>query len=125
MMRGQSAIGNPRILTPHIPSPREIHETMLHHLNLMMLCEIYFEQQKSSRSAVLQMPQYETLVNQEEDIISLIKDSIYEFRSPVEFRKYLFCYINGLPGNKSLKQTIAQTKNYQEVVSAIQQYFNP
>jgi tRNA-dihydrouridine synthase len=47
MMRGQSGIGNPWILTAHLPSNREIYETMIRHLDYMMLCEYFFEKQKS------------------------------------------------------------------------------
>jgi tRNA-dihydrouridine synthase len=123
MMRGQSGIGNPRILTPHHPSPEETKATMIHHLNLMMLTELFFEEQKKSRSGTLSIPSYNYLLEQEQDMLRIINDSEHIFRSPTEFRKYLFCYINGLPGNKALKQTIAQTKNYQEVISAIQIFF--
>jgi tRNA-dihydrouridine synthase len=122
MMRGQSGIGNPRILTPHHPSPEEVKAVMIHHLNLMMLTELFFEQQKSSRSGTLPMPLYTDLLTQKQDIMKIIEQNSYI--SPTEFRKYLFCYINGLPGNKGLKQEIAQTKNYQEVVAAIEKFFD-
>lgn len=123
MMRGQSAIGNPRILTPHTPTHQEIYTTMLRHLNIMMLCEYYFEEQKKTRSWILATISYQTLQEDSKNLSKILTDSNRERRSPVEFRKFLFCYINGLPGNKALKQTIAQTKNYQEVVDVMKSFF--
>ena len=42
---------------------------------------------------------------------------------PIEFRKYLFAYLNGIPKNKQLKQTIAKVKGYAELVELIKKYF--
>ena len=42
-MIGQSAIGNPWIFTPHIPSTEERLQTSLDHLYLMTAYEIYLD----------------------------------------------------------------------------------
>jgi hypothetical protein len=44
-------------------------------------------------------------------------------KAPVEFRKYLFNYISGLPGSKSLKQKIPPARDYTSLKGIIDEYF--
>ena len=94
MMRGQSAIGNPWILTPHTPTLEERYETIMHHIHLIILCEINFTQQKSHRSGTLGISSYEEFIEQEKNILTIISRNNYDQRCLLEFRKYLFGYIN-------------------------------
>ena len=43
-MIGQGAIGNPWIFTPHQPNWEEKRNTILHHLDLSIACDQYFEE---------------------------------------------------------------------------------
>ena len=45
------------------------------------------------------------------------------YRSIVEFRKYLFNYIKGIPGSKECKQQIAMTKTYPELHTLMKEFF--
>jgi tRNA-dihydrouridine synthase len=43
MMPAQRAIGNPWILTPHLPDTQEIYDTIIQHLHLSLACEKHFK----------------------------------------------------------------------------------
>ncbi len=81
-MIGQSAIGNPRIFTPHLPSREEIKKTILKHLDYMISYENYFQEQKSKYKNILTMPKK----------IKLQKEKP-QAKLLAEFRKHLFQYI--------------------------------
>lgn len=81
-MIGQSAIGNPRIFTPHLPSREEIKKTILKHLDYMISYENYFQEQKSKYKNILTMPKK----------IKLQKEKP-QTKLLAEFRKHLFQYI--------------------------------
>jgi hypothetical protein len=53
---GQSAIGNPRIFTLHVPGKEELKETILKHLNYMIAYEEYYQKQKETFNGILPMP---------------------------------------------------------------------
>lgn len=44
--------------------------------------------------------------------------------SVIEFRKYLFNYIHGLPGNKELKTQVAQVKDYDTLMMLTCRYMD-
>ncbi len=50
-------------------------------------------------------------------------DNKHPYRSIIEFRKYLFNYIKGIPGSKECKQEIAKTQNYQELYTLLEDFF--
>jgi tRNA-dihydrouridine synthase len=124
MMRWQSAIGNPWILTPQVPTLEQRRDTIIRHLTMMLLCERDFLHQSQQRSGILATYDYDILCQNIKDIDHIITQEDEQRRSPVEFRKHLFCYINGLPGNKLLKQKIPGLKKYHELVMAIREYFD-
>ena len=64
-MIAQSAIGNPRILTPHTPTLAEKKEVILRHLDLMMVQERYLTQYAQPEKMPLRQPTKQEL----EDII--------------------------------------------------------
>jgi len=81
-MIGQSAVGNPRIFTPHIPSKEEIKETILKHLEYMISYEIFFQEEKAKYKDILAMPEHIPMNVKNVQTITL-----------AEFRKHLFQYV--------------------------------
>lgn len=122
-MIAQSAIGNPRILTPHLPTPQEKISVIMRHLNLAMACEYRFERAVATMIDVFPMP---TLAELNEIAQHISDGTIATDASrytPREMRKFLFTYITGLPDNKSLKQQIITTKTYDDLRHMLEQYF--
>jgi tRNA-dihydrouridine synthase len=86
IMIGQAAIGNPWIFTSHVPDKHELKQTVLKHLDLMIACEYYFQEQIQDFAGVLKMPSAQDLsvyakVDQPKAVIL------------AEFRKHLFSYV--------------------------------
>ncbi len=126
IMPAQSAIGNPWILTPHTPTIEDRREVILRHLDLSMASEILFNKAQqnmiTSNISTIVMPtlaQHEELMKQLET-----HPLVAECRTPVEFRKYLFNYISGLPEAKKLKVKIATTRDYFWLKDMLIEYFN-
>lgn len=130
IMIGQTAIGNPRIFTPHKPSTQELKETILRHLQLMVASELYFYQQAQAFTGTLIMPSQEDLDNVMLDLTQW-KIEPQNLRSKhshlssivVAFRKHLFQYIKGIDWSKERKRKISTIKNYNELVEEIQEFF--
>ena len=110
---GQAAIGNPRIFTPHIPNNKELKETILRHLELMVRSEQYFEQQAKQWSGALKMPEVKKL--------PAIQFPVNE-QIVVAFRKHLFQYIKWISWSKEWKRTIAVIKDYKALVEEIEKF---
>ena len=119
IMIAQSAIWNPRILTPHQPALEERFATINRHLRLMMASERLFDQALQCFDEKITMPTYEQL-NEVADKIEQHLDRSY--RTPMEFRKYLFNYLTGLPGNKDIKKQIATRKIFPELWEGLLRY---
>jgi len=81
-MIGQAAVGNPRIFTPHTPNKKELKETILRHLYLMISYENYFQEQKTKYKDILTMPDNLEIDVKHPQAITL-----------AEFRKHLFQYV--------------------------------
>ena len=81
-MIGQAAIGNPWIFTPHIPSKKEIRDTILKHLKYMISYENFFQEQKASYNGILMMT----------DCLHIDVKNIQAI-TLAEFRKHLFQYV--------------------------------
>ena len=119
MMAGQSAIGNPRILTPYTPSIHEKVKTILRHLSISCAADMYVQKQiaawpeSNPREHRFTQPTYAYLCELAARIEAHPNDAeVKALRTPVEFRKYLFAYLKGIPGSKELKTEIAQIKEY-------------
>lgn len=123
-MIGQSAIGDPRILTPHSPTLEERFATLIRHLRLMLAAEQLFLEALTHMDTTISMPRYEDLCTRANTIEHRLPTSTYTYRSPVEFRKYLFRYINGLPENKYLKKDLSTRTDFYSVLAGIQHYQN-
>jgi len=118
IMIGQSAIGNPRIFTPYTPTRQELKKTILKHLDLMLIYESYFQQQKEHFDWTFIMPS-STLWT---------KSIVQSFnRSTIiipEFRKHLFQYVKGIPWSKEFKQEVSTISEYEPLVEKIQKFFS-
>lgn len=53
----------------------------------------------------------------------LSRDDTTPYRSIMEFRKYLFNYIKGIPGSKEYKQQIAMIRTYPELLISLEEFF--
>ena len=92
-MIGQSAIGNPWILTPHTPTINEKFTTIFRHLDLMMAAEWLFQEALLSMEELLHLPTYAHLCTISEQKPRL-QNPDSTSRIAFEFRKYLFNYIS-------------------------------
>ena len=115
VMIGQWAIGNPRIFTEYLPSLQERKKIILEHLELMIATNCYFE------TTVQTMKNYRLKQPQPEEITALIGtiDEATPYHAIVEFRKYLFQYIKGIPNAREIKQSFLKMKTYWEIKEAL------
>lgn len=111
-MVGQGAIGNPRVFTPHEPTLEEKIEVIKAHLEMMIACELWFENWGEK------IEDYKFNQPKKSDLEFLKKEinPEAEYRSVVEFRKYLFQYIKGIPNSREWKQEIITVKTYKDLM---------
>lgn len=119
IMIAQSAIGNPRILTPHQPNITDRFTTIFRHLRLMMASEYLFDLALQEGRLPLTMPTYAQLQDIAQRIASYTDRT---YRTPREFRKYLFNYISGLPDNKTIKKSIPSRTTFAQLEKGLQDY---
>jgi tRNA-dihydrouridine synthase len=113
-MIAQSAIGNPRIMTPATPTIQERYSLICRHLHLSIACEFYF------KDTIEHYYDHNKLIQptlaQLNDLAQAYIDGTYtsdtEPHAVVEFRKYLFNYVSGIDNSKELKKAIAKTRDY-------------
>lgn len=113
MMPAQSAIGNPWILTPHSPTIMEKRTTLCHHLDLMMATHLYLHRLDIGKSNILPQPTRAQLAEMAQRIHDHpTAPELASLKAPIEFRKFLFTYISGIPDNKSLKKAVPPARDY-------------
>ena len=119
VMVWQAAIGRPWIFTNHSPTLDERYETIVRHAKMMIIIyDYYFSNREQGRA--LKMPTYAWLNEQ----IDIFDPSKYDHeKTMIEYRKYLFNYISGLPGNRELKVQLATTKDYTTTISYVTEFF--
>jgi tRNA-dihydrouridine synthase B len=119
IMIGQAAIGNPRIFTPYQPTLSDKLETILRHLDISVACDQLFEALflNGRREICLKTAQLE------EQIQSNLKKADFEAHSTVEFRKFLFQYLKGIPGSREWKSGMLSIKKYRELRNQIIDFF--
>lgn len=117
LMIGQGAIGNPWIFTPYEPILEEKLAMIKEHLELMIACELWFARESE------EILDYKLKQPKKSDLDFLIKeiDPEAEYRSVVEFRKYLFQYIKGIPNSREWKQAIIPVKTYGEMMKRVEE----
>lgn len=120
LMIGQGAIGNPRVFAPHEPTLEEKIEVIKAHLEMMIACELWFENWGEK------IEDYKFNQPKKSDLEFLKKEinPEAEYRSVVEFRKYLFQYIKGIPNSREWKQEIIPVKNYGDLMKKIESLQN-
>ena len=116
LMIGQGAIGNPWVFTPHEPTLEEKIEVIKEHLEAMIACELWFENWGEK------VEDYRFNQPKKSDLEFLKKEinPEAEYRSVVEFRKYLFQYIKGIPNSREWKQEVIPVKNYAELMEKLE-----
>lgn len=123
VMIGQWAIGDPWIFTPHQASMEEKLTIILRHLDITVACDQYFEENieacEEKINGKITIPDGWV----EERIKRNLHISDFESRSVVEFRKFLFQYIKGIPESRERKQRIVPIKHYLETRILIQKFF--
>lgn len=120
LMIGQGAIGNPWIFTPHEPTLKEKIAVIKEHLLLMIACDLWFEERgEKVEDYRLHQPQKSDL-----DLLKKEINPDAEYRGVVEFRKYLFQYIKGIPNSREWKQAIIPVKTYREMMKKVEDLRN-
>ena len=116
LMIGQGAIGNPRVFTPHEPILEEKIEVIKEHLEAMIACELWFENWGEK------VEDYRFNQPKKSDLEFLKKEinPKAEYRSVIEFRKYLFQYIKGIPNSREWKQEVIPVKNYAGLIGKLE-----
>jgi tRNA-dihydrouridine synthase len=125
MMPAQSAIGNPRILTPHTPTIDEKRDTIRTHLDLMMAQEHYLRTQPfhGRNEQLMHQPKLSELREIAERIAHHPSSpELSTFKTPIEFRKFLFAYLTGIPNGKALKKAIPAVRTYEGTRDLIQEH---
>jgi len=127
IMIGKATIGNPRIFTPHIPNKKELRETIIQHLNLMINHEIQF--QKNITNLAYRQAGLKKVWNIWKISILLSSSWINQtfqrsnvLRPVIEFRKHLFQYVKWIPWSKQRKQKIAKIENYDQLIKEINKF---
>lgn len=64
-----------------------------------------------------------TLATLEHIAQSLDSHDLSDLRSCIEFRKYLFNYVKGIPDSKALKKEVAQIRDYPRMFDAVDRFF--
>jgi hypothetical protein len=116
LMIGQGAIGNPRVFTSHEPFLEEKIEVIKEHLEMMIACELWFENWGEK------VEDYRFNQPKKTDL-EFLKREINpkaEYRSVIEFRKYLFQYIKGIPNSREWKQEVIPVKTYAELMEKLE-----
>ncbi|PZM87444.1 MAG: hypothetical protein DLD55_01395 [candidate division SR1 bacterium] len=117
VMIGQGAIGNPWVFTPHEPTLEEKIVVIKEHLELMIACDLRFEERgEKVENYQLYQPTLEDLEQLKKEI-----NPEAEYRAIVEFRKYLFQYIKGIPNSREWKQEVIPVKTYAELMRKLEE----
>ena len=116
----QAAIGRPWLFTNHTPTLTERFDVIQRHAKMAIILYDWYTKQ-SSTWRDFQQPTYERL---QEQIYNFDAATYSHEQTMVEYRKYLFNYISGLPGNRELKQEIAQIKDYNITIDRIKSFFD-
>jgi len=129
IMIWQSAIWNPRIFTDHEPTLEDRLEIILEHLDIVVSCEVYFSEHSQidfyeknillSSDYKLTMPTLKIIQDYKKNI-----DPNLNYRSVLEFRKYLFNYVKWIPESKDFKVKVSQITDYLELKNEILTFFN-
>ena len=125
VMIGQAAIWNPRIFTPHVPTPQQKLETILQHLDYSIACDQRFDERITTKSWEITIQDLNIPLDWLEDKVKENQNkSDLQPHTIVEFRKFLFQYVKWIPWSKEWKQQVLSCKNYQELKNQIIDLFS-
>lgn len=125
VMIWQAAIWSPWIFTEHEPTKQEKCETVLKHLNYLIVCDIWFDEKIANCSHNITINELEVpieWINNHCGEIDTFND--FQPRAVIEFRKFLFQYVKWIPWSKEWKQKMLDCKNYNEIKDEIIKIFN-
>ncbi len=153
IMSAQAAIANPRLFVDYQPTTKDRYEIILRHMKLLAAFEIYFNDnvgpEYSNKQIIINRRKHAdsnddtkgndlepidfhdylfpmpTLVQLEEIANSFPVEELVGLRSCIEFRKYLFNYVKGIPGSKEFKNEVAQIRDYPTLFEAVDRFFLP
>ncbi|MBQ7074652.1 tRNA-dihydrouridine synthase [bacterium] len=122
VMIGQGAIGNPWIFCEEEASLEEKREAILRHLDLSVAFDQYFQTFIEERS---DFKNFFCIPGdfREEQIQKNLKNPDFEAHAVIEFRKFLFQYVKGIPGSKEWKVQVLSLVDYGKVRDEIQRFF--
>ena len=91
-------------------------EVMKMHLEMMIACELRFKQRGEK------IEDYKFNQPKKSDLEFLKKEinPEAEYRSVIEFRKYLFQYIKGIPNSREWKQEVIPVKTYTGLIGKLE-----
>jgi len=125
VMIGQASMGNPRIFVDHEPNLEERLETILEHLKLVVGCELYFKNQTKGVTGKIEENNFILKMPTLNDILWHTKkiEAGKKYFSVIEFRKFLFNYVKGIPDSKPFKVRVSQISDYFTLVDASKEFF--
>ncbi len=121
IMIWQAAIWNPWIFVDKKPQIKEIYEIIKFHLKLSTCLEVFFESSRNEKNEVLWTFKLDDIEKKRKEVLK--KEQGDQLRTPVEFRKHLFCYVKSLPNSKTLKQNITKIKCLDWLIKEIDNFF--
>jgi tRNA-dihydrouridine synthase len=119
IMVWQAAIWRPWLFMNHTPTLSERYNLILRHAQMMIILYDYYFSRVDMGRTFLQ-PTYAWLLDQLEHFAPEKYD---HEKTMIEYRKYLFNYISGLPGNRELKVQLATTKDYSTMMWYVEHFF--
>ena len=130
VMIAQAAIGNPWSLTVHQPTVEHRFATIMRHLWYAMACEEFYraDRLRMEQWAIDALPVYAYTRIQErgaEILATASEESAVDyqhFKTPLEFRTYLFRYIVWLPGSKDLKKKLPAARELWQLIKVLHEY---
>jgi hypothetical protein len=108
-------------MTGHEPTMEERFALIVRHARMLVILYDYYHHYRERGRDRIQ-PTYERLCHAVDtfDMKLYINDYNDPQKTMIEYRKYLFNYIGGLPGNREVKTQLALTKDYQETINIVE-----
>ena len=130
VMIAQAAIWNPWSLTANQPTVKHRFATIMRHLWYAMACEEMYraDRQRMEEGEIDALPvySYHAIRSRGEEILHTASESTADefasFKTPLEFRTYLFRYIVWLPWSKDLKKKLPAARELWQLIEVLDEY---
>ena len=130
VMIAQAAIWNPRSLTVHQPDVQHRFATIMRHLWYAIACEEMYKADRlrieSWELTALPVYSYSSIQARWKEIVASATEANREewlgYKTPLEFRTYLFRYISWLPGSKDLKKKLPAARELWQLIEVLTTY---